>query len=65
MKKKYLEPYMLVTNIQVQSVIALSELTGDADENGEVLTRKRNTYDDEEVEALFNEDTNAWDGGLW
>lgn len=53
MKEKYLKPEVLITNIELQNMIALSTTEEPADPNEPVLSRRRrrrNDWDDEEWE---------------
>jgi len=40
MKKTYLKPNALVVKVETQQFIALSKVEGEADPNGEVLSRR-------------------------
>lgn len=53
MKKTYLKPEFLITDIELQNMIALSKVEEEANEEGEVLSRRRNrrnVWDEDEDE---------------
>ena len=51
MKQTYRKPDTIVVYLELQKMIALSKVDGDANPSGEVLSRRRNTwYDDDDDE---------------
>ena len=48
MKKEYMKPEMLFEELELEQMIAVSTLDGDADPNKEVLSRELDIFFDDE-----------------
>ncbi len=59
MKEKYLKPEVLIANIELQHIIALSKTEEPADPNEPVLSRRRRRRDDWDDEE-WDEEEEEW-----
>ena len=65
MKKKYMKPELTATDIEIQQLVCVSLVEGEATPEGEVLTKDRFGYERDQEVAGADMETEPQYGDLW